>query len=155
MSLLLDIKFPTRFQAIPKPRASQPRVLHVEAKMRLVGNNNGSERRHKDRRRVYLGAGIVIGSEFSPVDCLVKNLSQTGAKLLAHDRIMPLCFALRFTKRASGTMLQLFGGAARRSAFPFVQTKRGHERAAGSLLNPRQSNRLRETQDKAQRNASR
>ena len=66
--------------------------------MRIAENSNDSERRQKARRRVYLGAGIVIGSEFPPVDCLVKNLSQTGAKILANDRIMPLCFALHINK---------------------------------------------------------
>ena len=66
--------------------------------MQIVGNSAGGDRRDTDRRRVYLGADIVIGAGFSPADCLVKNLSQTGAKILANDRIMPLCFALRVHK---------------------------------------------------------
>jgi hypothetical protein len=41
-----------------------------------------SERRKAQRSRTYLGGQIVFNRRFSTLDCLVKNLSQHGAKIV-------------------------------------------------------------------------
>jgi hypothetical protein len=66
--------------------------------MQLIGNSASGDRRDNGRRRVYLGADIVIGAGFSPADCLLKKIKQSGAKIFANERIMPLCLALRVHK---------------------------------------------------------
>jgi hypothetical protein len=66
---------------------------------RAVGNINGGDRRDKVRRRVYLGADIIIDSGLPSADCVVKNLSQAGANIfVGQQKMIPPCFALQVHK---------------------------------------------------------
>jgi phage terminase large subunit-like protein len=47
------------------------------------------ERRRSDRRRTYLAGRIVFNGRSSTIDCLVRNLSQTGAMLEFSDPAIP------------------------------------------------------------------
>ncbi len=45
----------------------------------------GDNRRRARRMRVFKGAQIIVGSGYSVFDCLVRNLSETGAMLALSD----------------------------------------------------------------------
>ncbi|MCB1540163.1 MAG: PilZ domain-containing protein [Rhodoblastus sp.] len=54
-----------------------------------------SDRRKEQRRRTYLGAQVVFNRRQSVVDCLIRNLSDGGARLVfAHSAMIPGAFEL-------------------------------------------------------------
>lgn len=58
-----------------------------------------NERRRTDRRRVYLAATIVPDPGRPSFDCIVKNLSATGAMIVVPPgETMPLEFKIVFTR---------------------------------------------------------
>ena len=57
-------------------------------------------RRETQRRRTYLGATISFDADFPIVDCLVRDMSQNGARLvLAGTAILPNRFGLLMRKQ--------------------------------------------------------
>jgi len=54
------------------------------------------ERRRQQRRKTYLGGRTVFHQSYCAIDCLVRNLSQTGARLVFVDGewILPSVFDL-------------------------------------------------------------
>jgi len=53
------------------------------------------ERRAVQRSRVFLGGEVLIGRDFHPIECLIKNISECGAYLdVANDRLLPNEFDL-------------------------------------------------------------
>ena len=62
-----------------------------------------SERRREMRRRTYLAGQLAFNDRYSTMDCLVRNLSQDGAKLsFAHPPMIPGEFDLRVVKKGDG-----------------------------------------------------
>ncbi|WP_412758542.1 PilZ domain-containing protein [Methylobacterium radiotolerans] len=58
------------------------------------------ERRNTPRLRTYLGAKISFDASYCVVDCLVRDLSQNGAKLvLSETAILPGYFDLIVPKK--------------------------------------------------------
>lgn len=59
-----------------------------------------SERRREMRRRTYLAGQLAFNDRYSTMDCLVRNLSQDGAKLtFAHPPMIPSEFDLTVVKK--------------------------------------------------------
>jgi PilZ domain len=46
------------------------------------------ERRQHQRRRTYLGGQAAFGQRYCAQDCLVRNLSQNGARLIFSDHVL-------------------------------------------------------------------
>ena len=66
---------------------------------RAIGNIHRSDRRYNDRRRVYFGADIIIDLDLPSAGCVVRNLSQAGAKIFLDQQRMILSgFALQIRK---------------------------------------------------------
>jgi hypothetical protein len=58
------------------------------------------ERRKSLRRRTYLGGKIVFNHRSSVVDCLVRNFSPTGAKLVLSEAVaVPQVFDMKISTR--------------------------------------------------------
>jgi len=58
------------------------------------------ERRNNFRNRCYLGGRINFDQRFSDVDCLIRNLSQSGARLVFNDSpVLPTNFTLNIPLR--------------------------------------------------------
>jgi hypothetical protein len=53
------------------------------------------ERRREQRRRTYLGGKVIFNNRMSIVDCLVRNTSDSGARLvLENATVVPTSFQL-------------------------------------------------------------
>ena len=56
-----------------------------------------SEKRSRERNRVYKAGKIIFNDRYSVVDCAIKDISATGAKLkLSTPMLLPETFELRF-----------------------------------------------------------
>jgi PilZ domain len=65
-----------------------------------MGQADTTEHRHDHRKSVLKRAQVVVDG--AVLDCIVENLSETGAKLrFAHPAPLPEAFALRFTDGTS------------------------------------------------------
>jgi hypothetical protein len=59
-----------------------------------------TERRKVRRRRSYLGGRIVFNNGMSTIDCLIRDISPEGARLVVHDAYaIPDRFELLITVR--------------------------------------------------------
>lgn len=59
-----------------------------------------SERRRDQRLRTYLGGRITFNNRFSTMDCLVRNLSQNGARLVfAGPVLLPFEFDIQIKNK--------------------------------------------------------
>lgn len=66
------------------------------------------ERRRDLRRRSYLGGQIAFKDRFSTLNCLVRNLSDGGAKLsFAHPPLIPSEFDLKIVKKGDFRRVQI------------------------------------------------
>ena len=58
---------------------------------------SGAERRTADRRRTLKAATVVYNGGHTSLDCTIKDVSETGAKIEMHDLItLPETFHLYF-----------------------------------------------------------
>ena len=69
----------------------------------MVGHDAArAERRREVRLRSYLGGRITFNQRFSTMDCLVRNISDRGAKIvLSGQEALPDCFELEIIKRGA------------------------------------------------------
>jgi hypothetical protein len=59
-----------------------------------------AERRNDSRSRSFLGARIIFNGRNSTIDCLIRNISPTGARLLLDDNVViPNEFELQIPKQ--------------------------------------------------------
>ena len=88
-----------------------------------------SERRSEKRQRTYLGAQVVFNRRQSIYDCLIRNMSDSGARLVfAQAAMIPTAFELvvnkggesRWTEIKWRTHLTAGVSFATMSASPFV-----------------------------------
>jgi hypothetical protein len=61
------------------------------------GQDGGANRRVTTRRKTLKSAKIVFNNKQSVIDCFVRDVSDTGAKLMVSDLLaVPKTFTLRF-----------------------------------------------------------
>lgn len=58
-----------------------------------------SERRNTTRRKAFLGAKAVFANGFQSYDCLVLNMSDTGAEINTSGALIPDVFDLQIPHR--------------------------------------------------------
>ena len=88
-------------------------------------HSNRQERRGLHRSRVFLGGEVLIGQDFRPVECHIKNISRCGAKVdILSDRLLPaeFDFFIRKTRERHRAVVawrlgRRIGVAFRRSAY--------------------------------------
>ena len=67
-----------------------------------------SERRAEKRQRTYLGAQVVFNRRQSIYDCLIKNMSESGARLVfAQPAMIPTAFELVVNKGGESRMAEI------------------------------------------------
>lgn len=60
------------------------------------------DRRNEHRGRTYLGGKVAFNNRWSTIDCLVRNMSESGAKLeFAHPVFLPNEFELVIQQRGN------------------------------------------------------
>ena len=80
------------------------------------------ERRQAPRGRSYIGAVIVFNNRASSIDCLIRNVSNVGAKLAFTDTIaVPEAFDLVIGRQGQTRRSQLIWRHADEAGIAFVQ----------------------------------
>jgi|tagenome__1003787_1003787.scaffolds.fasta_scaffold20810001_2 hypothetical protein len=81
-----------------------------------------AERRTDSRSRSFLGAKIVFNSRNSSMDCLIRNISPTGARLLLSSAVViPDEFELQIPKQGRSFRARLAWRRADESGVQFVE----------------------------------
>ncbi|MGO9005016.1 MAG: PilZ domain-containing protein [Beijerinckiaceae bacterium] len=79
------------------------------------------ERRQSHRLRTFLGGQIVFNNRFCTIDCLVRNVSQDGAKLIVPSSLMvPGEFDLLIPKQGESRRARLIWGTDTELGVTFV-----------------------------------
>ncbi|MDB5595126.1 MAG: type pilus assembly PilZ [Hyphomicrobiales bacterium] len=91
------------------------------------------EGRRAERVRTYIGARAVFNNGQSTMDCQVRNLSETGAKLTLSESVgLPSAFVLEIPSRNRSFKAELRWRAGDSVGVEFVNLPASEERKPGS-----------------------
>ncbi|MER2268535.1 PilZ domain-containing protein [Methylobacterium oxalidis] len=108
------------------------------------------ERRRTPRRRSYIGATIVFNNRCSTIDCLIRDISDDGARLIFSDTVnAPEQFDLVINKMGETRRAQMAWRQADQAGVTFLRqsatdwAKLGHARRLGEVEAERTALRIR------------
>ena len=98
------------------------------------------DRRKEQRGRTYLGSEVAFNNRCSTIDCSVRNMSQSGAKLeFAHTALIPSEFDLMIRQKGSIRRARLVWRRELAAGVAFIASETG---AFGSNETARQIRKL-------------
>lgn len=84
------------------------------------------DRRREHRGRTYLGSQVAFNNRWSTIDCLVRNMSQTGAKIeFAHAVLLPSEFELIIPQKGNSRRVRVVWRQATALGVSFVDPDAG------------------------------
>lgn len=102
-------------------------------RMAAEANTGIPEGRRAERLRTYIGARAVFNNGQSTMDCQVRNLSQTGAKLTLSESVgLPKAFILEIPSRNKSFKAELRWRAGDSVGVEFISLLASADRKPGS-----------------------
>jgi hypothetical protein len=93
-----------------------------------------AERRNDSRSRSFLGAKIIFNGRNSTIDCLIRNISQTGARLfLSGNIVIPDEFELQVPKQGRSFQARLAWRRGDEFGVQFVRDQAGAASVSADL----------------------
>jgi len=81
------------------------------------------DRRRERRGRTYLGGQVAFNNRWCTIDCLVRNMSQSGAKIeFPHPVLLPSEFDLIITQKGNSRPVRIVWRQATALGISFVDT---------------------------------